>query len=42
MIEPISKLAHEVKDFHKEHMKLVTQLQEQLQQKETENSDLRR
>ncbi len=37
-----TRFAHELKDFHKEHMKLVTQLQEQLQQKETENSDLRR
>ncbi len=37
-----TSFAHELKDFHREHMKLVTQLQEQLQHKETENSDLQR
>jgi hypothetical protein len=40
-MKPLSRLANELKDFHKEHMKLVAELQENLLQKEIENAELR-
>ncbi len=40
-IQPISKLAHELREFHKEHVRLITEMQEKLHEKESENADLR-
>ncbi len=39
-IHPISKLAHELREFHKEHVRLITEMQEKLHKKESENADL--
>ncbi len=40
-IQPISNLAHELQEFHKDHVRLITEMQEKLHEKESENADLR-